>query len=69
MQAQRRQPAQTSAKTDNSGLMILAVLPVMIIAVVLLAVGGVGIGFLIPALVCGAMIGMLTFVTLREKTR
>lgn len=49
--------------------MILSVLPITIIAVVSLAVGGVGIGFLIPALVCGAMIGMLTFVTLREKTR
>jgi hypothetical protein len=69
MQAQQRHTGQTSAKTDNSGLMILAVLPVMIIAVVMLAVGGVGIGFAIPALVCGAMIGMLTFVTLREKTR
>jgi hypothetical protein len=49
--------------------MILSVLPVLIIAVVVLAVGGVGLGFLIPALVCGAMVGMLTFVTLREKTR
>jgi hypothetical protein len=69
MQAQRREAGQTSAKPDNSGLMVLSVLPVMIVAVVLLAVGGVGIGFLIPALVCGAMIGMLTFVSLREKAR
>jgi hypothetical protein len=69
MQAQRRQAGQTSAKTDHSGLIVLSVLPVMIIAVALLAVGGVGVGFLIPALVCGAMIGMLTFVSLREKGR
>ncbi len=69
MQAQQRQTGQTSAKTDNSGLMILSVLPITIIAVVMLAVGGVGIGFAIPALACGAMIGMLTFVSLREKTR
>ena len=69
MEAQRRKTGQTSAKTDSSGLMILSVLPITIIAVVSLAVGGVGIGFLIPALVCGAMIGMLTFVSLREKAR
>jgi hypothetical protein len=69
MQVQQRPAGQTSAKTDHSGLMILSVLPVLIIAVVVLAVGGVGLGFLIPALVCGAMVGMLTFVTLREKPR
>ena len=69
MQAQQRKPGESSAKPDNTGLIILSVLPVMIIAVVLLAVGGVGVGFLIPALTVGAMLGMLTFVTLREKPR
>ena len=69
MQAQQRKPGESSAKPDNTGLMILSLLPVMVIAVVLLAVGGVGIAFLIPAITCGAMIGMLTFVTLREKPR
>ena len=69
MEGQSRKPGESSAKPDNTGLMILSALPVMIIAVVLLAVGGVGVGFLIPAITCGAMIGMLTFVTLREKPR
>ena len=68
-EAHKRQTGEPSAKTDNTGLMILSVLPVMIIAVALLVVGGVGVGFLIPAMTCGAMIGMLTFVTLREKPR
>ena len=69
MQAQRRQSGLSGAKTDNTGLIILSVLPVTIIAVALMAVGGVGVGFLIPAIACGAMIGTLTFVTLREKPR
>ncbi len=69
MQGPQRKPTDSSPKPDNTGLMILSVLPVMIIAVVLLAIGGVGVGFLIPAITCGAMIGMLTFVTLREKPR
>lgn len=55
--------------SDNGGLLILSALPVMIIALVMLAVGGVGIAFLIPAITCGAMIGMLTFVSLRDKAR
>jgi hypothetical protein len=69
MQGQEHKPGDSNAKPDNTGLIVLSVLPVMIIAVVLLAVGGVGVGFLIPAITCGAMIGMLTFVSLREKPR
>jgi Flp pilus assembly protein TadB len=60
---------QSGKKADSTGLIILSCLPVMVIAVVMLAVGGVGLGFLIPAITCGAMIGMLTFVTVREKPR
>lgn len=69
MQAQQHKPGESSVKPDNSGLMVLSVLPVTIITVVLLAVGGVGVAFLVPAITIAAMIGMLTFVTLREKPR
>jgi hypothetical protein len=60
---------RTQPKPDvSAGLVALCCLPIMIIAVGCLIVG-VGVAFLIPALTCGAMIGMLTFVTLRENPR
>lgn len=69
MQLQRHQTVEPAAKTDNTGLIALSCLPVMVIAVAMLAVGGVGVAFLIPAITCGAMIGTLTFVTVRDKPR
>ena len=49
--------------------MIVCCLPVVVITgIVLVLAGGVNPGFLIPAIVCGAMIGMLMFVTLRDRT-
>ncbi len=69
MEMQRHQTLKPAAKTDNGGLILLSCLPVMVIAVVMLAVGGVGVAFLIPAVTCGAMIGTLTFVTVRDKPR
>lgn len=60
---------KTQPKPDvSAGLAALACLPVAVIALGCLIVG-VGVAFLIPALTCGVMIGMLTFVTLREKPR
>jgi hypothetical protein len=50
-------------------LMIVCCLPVVVIsAIVLIIAGGVELGFLIPAIVCGAMIGMLMFVSIRDRT-
>jgi len=68
-QIQRRALEQTDAKPDPSGLIVLSCLPVLVVALVVMAIGGVSIAFLIPALTIAAMVGMLTFVTLREKTR
>jgi len=59
----------TQHKPDvSAGLVALSCLPIVVIALGCLIVG-VGVAFLIPALTCGAMVGMLTFVTLREKPR
>ena len=61
----RSQPAPTL-----DGLMIISALPVVLIAgAVLVIAGGVNLSFLIPAVVCGAMVGMLTFISMRDRTR
>lgn len=48
------------------GLAALCCLPTLLIAAILLAAGGVSIGIFVPALMSGAMIGMLTFISIRE---
>lgn len=61
---------RAKARPTIDTLAILSCLPVVLIsAAVLLIEGTVNLGFLIPAIVCGAMIGMLMFVTLRDGTR
>jgi len=50
-------------------LMIVCCIPVVAIAgTVTLIAGGIELGFLVPAVVCGAMIGMLMFVSIRDRT-
>ena len=52
-----------------SGIVPLAFvccLPTVVIAVVLIVAGGTGPGFLIPAITCGAMIGMLMFQSMHD---
>jgi hypothetical protein len=66
---ERGVPEQTDAKTDPTGLIVLSCLPVLVVALTVMAIGGVSVAFLIPALTVAAMVGMLTFVSLREKTR
>ncbi len=44
------------------GLLIICCLPLAAIAVILFTAGGTSLGFLIPALTCGVMIGMLVFM-------
>jgi len=48
------------------GLGALCCLPALLIAAALVAAGGVRIGILVPAVMCGAMIGVLTFISVRE---
>lgn len=50
-------------------LMIVCCIPVVAITgIVLIIAGGIDLGFLLPAVVCGAMIGMLMFVSIRDRT-
>lgn len=49
------------------GLMAVCCLPMIAIAVLLILAGGTGAGFMIPAVVSGAMIGVMMYITLREK--
>lgn len=56
-----------SASLDTL-MIVCCIPPVVISAIVLTIAGGVELGFLIPAVVCGAMIGMLMFVSIRDKT-
>lgn len=62
--------ARSQPRPTLDSLMIISCLPVVVITgVVLIIAGGVNLSFLIPAVVCGAMVGMLMFVSLRDRTR
>ena len=51
------------------GLMLVCCFPVVVIsAIVLILAGGINLSFLIPAIVTGAMIGMLMFISIRDRT-
>jgi ribose/xylose/arabinose/galactoside ABC-type transport system permease subunit len=59
----------SQGKPTVDALAIASCLPVVVIsAVVLIIAGNVDLSFLIPAIVCGAMIGMLMFVSIRDRT-
>jgi uncharacterized protein YqfA (UPF0365 family) len=49
------------------GLAALCCLPTVTIAALLIAAGAVSVGLLIPAIASGAMIGMLAFISIRER--
>jgi len=49
------------------GLLVLCCLPVAAIAAVLFGAGGTSPGFLIPALTCGVVLGMLVFMAFWDR--
>ncbi len=60
---------QTPHQPASIGLILSCCLPTIVIALILIAAGGVRPGFLIPAVASGVMIGMLMYITLDEKRR
>ena len=55
-------------KRSITGLMIASCLPVvLVIGTVLIITGGFNASFTAPAIVVGAMVGLLTFVTMRDR--
>ena len=60
---------QEQPRVTVDALMILCCIPVVLISgVVLVLAGGFNPGFFIPAVVVGAMIGMLMFISFRDRT-
>jgi hypothetical protein len=60
----------THSKWTINGLMIASCLPVVLITGVVIAIaGGFNPSFAVPAIVCGAMVGMLTYVSMRDRGR
>lgn len=56
---------QRSSQTSHPnavGVFIISCLPLAAICVILFASGGTSPGFLIPAITCGVVIGMLVFM-------
>ena len=52
---------------DAAALAIICCIPLALIAIVLLAAGGTRVGLLVPALTCGAMIGILMFLAFWDR--
>jgi H+/Cl- antiporter ClcA len=50
-------------------LIVFYCLPMVLIAVVLIAAGGTRLGLLIPAIAVGAMIGVMLFIGRLDKPR
>ncbi len=50
-----------------AGRVVLSCLPMLVIVGVLVAAGGTQAGFMIPAVVAGAVIGMLMFGSLNDR--
>jgi hypothetical protein len=66
----RRKLERDAPPPGIDALMILSCVPVVAITAIVIAIsGGVEVGFLIPAIVCGAMVGMLMFVSIRDRSR
>lgn len=61
--------APTHSRSFLQSLGILCCLPVLVIAIVLVAAGGTRPGLIVPALVAGAVIGLLTFITVGDARR
>jgi|GEM_PF-6198501 len=59
-----QQPARPGS---SLGLAVVCCIPMLVIAVILFAAGGTKPGLVISAITAGAGIGMLMFVSLRER--
>jgi ribose/xylose/arabinose/galactoside ABC-type transport system permease subunit len=61
----RREPGQPLL----DWLLIVSCLPVIVVgAVVLIIAGGFNLSFFIPAIAVGLMLGMLLYVSIRDRT-
>jgi sugar phosphate permease len=58
---------EQNVKQPSVGLMAVCCLPMIAIAVILIVAGGTGAGFMIPAITSGAMIGVMMYISLRDK--
>jgi hypothetical protein len=66
VQSRAEDPQQVS-RSNTVGLAVVCCIPMLVIAVILLAAGGTKAGLMISAITAGAGIGMLMFVSLRER--
>jgi hypothetical protein len=56
------------AHSQMAGLAAICCVPMVVIAAVLVAAGGTSAGFLVPAIVAGAMIGVFMFTGATERS-
>lgn len=56
------QPQVDHPRPNLFGVLVISCMPLAAIAAILFSAGGTGAGFLIPALTCGVVIGMLVFM-------
>ncbi len=62
------QSRQSGHRADM--LIIMSCMPVVIVVgAVLIIAGGFNPGFAVPAIVVGLMVGMLTYVTMRDRDK
>ena len=61
------QPSPDEARRPNAfGVFIISCFPLAAICLILFAAGGTSPGFLIPAITCGVVLGMLVFMAFRD---
>ena len=58
--------AEETPHPNEVGVFLISCLPLAAICAVLFASGGTSPGFLIPAITCGVVIGMLVFIAFWE---
>lgn len=59
-------PVEETRRPNAFGVFLISCLPLVAICLILFASGGTRPGFLIPAITCGAVLGMLMFIAFRE---
>jgi len=69
MATHTEKPPPAHSRSFFQTLALVCCLPVLVIAIALLTAGGTSFGLLVPALVAGAVIGMLMFMTLGDRPR
>lgn len=57
---------QTQQHPNAAGAFIISCIPLAAIVAILFAAGGTSLGFLVPAVTCGVVIGMLVFMVFWE---